>query len=60
MRSEHSQLGKWLLYRLAQFKPLLAKRFETTKTLTGHKAPLFVAMHANPKSGASSPTQSKR
>jgi hypothetical protein len=28
---------KWLVYRLAQFKPLLAKRFETTKTHSGHR-----------------------
>src|SRR5262245_48140100 len=26
------KVEKWLVYRLAQFKPLLAKRFETTKT----------------------------
>jgi hypothetical protein len=26
------KVEKWLVYRLPQFKPLLAKRFETTKT----------------------------
>src|SRR5262249_24373165 len=35
---------KWLVYRLAQFKPLLAKRFETTKTRSRHQT--MVGPHA--------------
>ncbi len=38
-------IAKGLVYRLAQFKPLLAKRFETTKTQSGHWQPEFAVMH---------------
>src|SRR6266702_5048166 len=34
-----AKLEKWLVYCLAQFKSLLAKRFETTKTRSGHGEP---------------------